>query len=346
MKKTSLWILVVILMLTIVGCGGKQEASAPKQNANNSTGSSSMDKAQYEFKLGHLQGGDHPYQKGAEKFKQIVEEKSQGKIKINIFPSSQLGNGRDEIEGLQLGTIQFHIGSVAPVANFAPKLNVLSLPYLFQSREQAIKVLDGDLGKELSSDLEKKGIINLMFWENGFRHLTNNVKPIKTAADVKGLKIRVQESPAYISFVKALGATPTPIPFGELYTAMEQKVVDGQENPLAQIATNKFNEVQKYLTLDGHTYDAAVFLVSKAAFDKLPPDLQQVVKDAAKEAGDYERQVSKDLDAKFLKQLKDGGMQVEEHPDIASFQKAVEPVYKEMESTIGKDLIDKIKNTK
>jgi TRAP-type transport system periplasmic protein len=296
--------------------------------------------------LGHLQGGDHPYQKGAEKFKQIVEEKSQGKIKINIFPSSQLGNGRDEIEGLQLGTIQFHIGSVAPVANFAPKLNVLSLPYLFQSREQAIKVLDGDLGKELSSDLEKKGIINLMFWENGFRHLTNNVKPIKTAADVKGLKIRVQESPAYISFVKALGATPTPIPFGELYTAMEQKVVDGQENPLAQIATNKFNEVQKYLTLDGHTYDAAVFLVSKAAFDKLPPDLQQVVKDAAKEAGDYERQVSKDLDAKFLKQLKDGGMQVEEHPDIASFQKAVEPVYKEMESTIGKDLIDKIKNTK
>lgn len=346
MKKTSLWILVVILMLTIVGCGGKQEASAPKQNANNSTGSSSTDKAQYEFKLGHLQGGDHPYQKGAEKFKQIVEEKSQGKIKINIFPSSQLGNGRDEIEGLQLGTIQFHIGSVAPVANFAPKLNVLSLPYLFQSREQAIKVLDGDLGKELSSDLEKKGIINLMFWENGFRHLTNNVKPIKTAADVKGLKIRVQESPAYISFVKALGATPTPIPFGELYTAMEQKVVDGQENPLAQIATNKFNEVQKYLTLDGHTYDAAVFLVSKATFDKLPPDLQQVVKDAAKEAGDYERQVSKELDAKFLKQLKDGGMQVEEHPDVASFQKAVEPVYKEMESTIGTDLIDKIKNTK
>jgi tripartite ATP-independent transporter DctP family solute receptor len=354
MKKTWSWILIFALMITMAGCGKaisgpKQgdQAQGTQQTADPSKPSTvKSDKAEYVFKLGHLQTTEHPYQKGAEKFKQLVEEKSGGKIHIDIFPSSQLGNGRDEIEGLQLGSIQFHVGSVAPVANFAPKLNVLSLPYLFRDKDHAIKVLDGDIGKELSADLEGKGIVNLAYWENGWRHMTNNVKPIKTAADFKGLKIRVQESPVYMSFMKALGATPTPIPFGELYSAMEQKVVDGQENPLAQITQNKFNEVQKYMTLTAHSYDAAVFLVSKAALDKLPPDLQKVVRDAAMEAGNYERKLNAELDDSFMKTLKSAGMVIEEHPDMDSFRKAVEPVYKEFEGKIGKDLIEKIKNVK
>lgn len=338
MGRVTIRMLLMSMIFVIAGCGGGPQAASDQAIAASAG-------PEFVFKLGHLQGGEHPYQLGAEKFKQIVAEKSKGRIQIDIFPSSQLGNGRDQIEGLQLGTIQFHIGSVAPVANFAPKLNVLSLPYLFRDREQAIKVLDGKIGQELSNDLLQKGIVNLAFWENGYRHLTNNVRPIKTAADAKGLKLRVQESPAYISFVHALGATPTPIPFGELYTAMEQKVVDGQENPLAQIATNKFHEVQKYLTLNAHTYDAAIFLMSKAALEQLPADLQQAVKEAAKEAGAYERQVSQESEEKFLQQLKADGMTVEEHPDLDSFRKAVEPVYLEMQDSIGKDLIEKIRNT-
>ncbi|MEB3101810.1 TRAP transporter substrate-binding protein [Ferviditalea candida] len=364
MKKTWNWIVIIALMITMAGCGkaisgpkqqeqgngAQQQADSAKPSASTASSASSAssapksDSAQYVFKLGHLQTTDHPYQKGAEKFKQIVEEKSGGRIQIDIFPSSQLGNARDEIEGLQLGTIQFHVGSVAPVANFAPKLNVLSLPYLFRDKNHALKVLDGDIGKELSADLESKGIVNLAYWENGWRHMTNNVRPIKSAADVKGLKIRVLESPVYVSFVKALGATPTPIPFGELYSAMEQKVVDGQENPLAQITQNKFNEVQKYMTLTAHTYDAAVFLVSKSALDKLPADLQKIVKDAAVEAGNYERQLNAQLDEGFMKKLKSAGMVIEEKPDLDSFRKAVEPVYKEFEGKLGKDLIDKIRS--
>ncbi|WP_167577977.1 DctP family TRAP transporter solute-binding subunit [Ammoniphilus sp. YIM 78166] len=341
-KRSFLGVLAISLMVAITGCGGSDQPTA-----TSGTSGTSAPSTEFTFKLGHLQGGDHPYQKGAEKFKDLVEQNSNGRIKVDIFPSSQLGNGRDQIEGLQMGSIQLHVGSVAPVANFAPKMNVLSMPYLFDSREHAVKVLDGEIGAELSKDLESKGIVNLAFWENGYRHMTNNTRPIKSANDAAGLKVRVQESPVYISMIKALGSTPTPIPFGELYTAMEQKVVDSQENPLAQIATNKFNEVQKHLTLTAHTYDAAVFLMSKMALDKLPADLQQVVKDAAMEAGAYEREVSKESESKFLQQLKDSGMAVEEKPDLDSFRQAVVPVYEELQDQYGgKELIDRIKNMK
>lgn len=301
------------------------------------------EEAEYVLRLGHLQTETHPYHKGALHFKKLVEERSAGRIRVDIFPASQLGNGRDQVEGLQLGTIHFHIGSVAPVTNFAPEFNVLNLPYLFESREHAFRVLDGEIGAEIAKGLEPVGILNLGFMENGWRHLTNDVKPIKTAADASGMKIRVQESPPYLAFIKSLGSTPVPIPFGELYTALEQKVVDGQENPLAQILLNKFDEVQRYMTLSAHNYDAAVFLMSKPVFDKLPDDLQAIVRDAGKEATDLERKVAKQEESQYLQQLKESGMQIEENPDLESFKKAVEPVYKQFEASIGKELIDEIK---
>ncbi|UFJ38923.1 DctP family TRAP transporter solute-binding subunit [Brevibacillus humidisoli] len=350
MRNIGMWLLVLLLASMLAGCGAgttKIEGSGqPTQPGQEGKGSGGAGAAEFTFRLGHLQNTEHPYQKGAEKFKELLAQKSNGRIEVNIFPSSQLGNGRDQIEGLQLGTIHLHIGSVAPVANFAPKLNVLSLPYLFRDREHVFQVLDGEIGKELSADLESKGMINLSFWENGWRHLTNDVRPIKTAEDASGLKIRVLESPAYVSYVKALGSTPTPIPFGELYTALEQKVVDGQENPLAQIATNKFDEVQKYLSLNAHTYDAAVFLISKMAYDQLPAELQQAVHEAALEAAAYQRQLSEESEAKYLQQLKESGMQIEENPDLESFRKAVEPVYEELQESIGKDLIKRVRETK
>ncbi len=336
--------MIFVFASSLVGCGTSSTSTPPTQAGEGAAVGAG--KAEFTFRLGHLQGTDHPYQKGAEKFRELLAEKTNGRIAVNIFPSSQLGNGRDQVEGLQLGTIHLHVGSVAPVANFAPKLNVLSLPYLFRDRGHAFQVLDGEIGQELSAELETKGIINLGFWENGWRHLTNDVRPIKTAADVSGLKVRVLESAAYVSYMKALGATPTPIPFGELYTALEQKVVDGQENPLAQIATNKFAEVQKYLTLNGHTYDAAVFLMSKTAYDQLPPDLQQAVREAAAEAAAYQRELSEQSEAEYLKQLKESGMQVEENPDLESFRKAAEPVYREIENSIGADLIKRVQETK
>lgn len=328
--KKYLALLMVLILIIVSGC-----SNTAKGNGN---------EAEYVLRLGHLQTETHPYHKGALKFKELVEKNSDGRIRIDIFPSSQLGNGRDQIEGAQIGSIHFHIGSVAPVTNFAPKFNVLNLPYLFESREHAFKVLDGDIGKEIASDLENRGLINLGYMENGWRHMTNNKKPIKTSADAANMKLRVQESPPYISFIKALGSTPVPIPFGELYTALEQHVVDGQENPLAQIYLNKFNEVQKYLSLTAHNYDAAVFIMSKTTFDTLPEDLQKVVKDSAKEAITYERQSALEDEKKLLEDLKKTDIQIEENPDRESFRKAVEPVYEEFEDSLGKDLFDRIES--
>lgn len=328
-RYISLIIFLVILFMT--GCS----------NATNNES-----KAEYVLRLGHLQTETHPYHKGAIKFKELVESKSNGKIQIDIFPSSQLGNGRDQIEGAQIGSIHFHIGSVAPVTNFAPKFNVLNIPYLFESREHAFKVLDGEIGKEIASDLTNKGLINLGFMENGWRHMTNNKHAIKTSEDASSLKMRVQESPPYISLIKALGSTPVPVPFGELYTALEQKVVDGQENPLAQIYLNKLHEVQKYLTLTAHNYDAAVFIMSKTTFDTLPEDLQKIVNESAKEAIDYERKIALEEEEVLLENLRESDIEIEENPDLASFREAVKPVYEEFEESIGKDLFDKIEALK
>lgn len=337
MKKTSVFVLIVLTCLfMITGC----------TSSSTSTATSKGKDAEYVLRLGHLQTETHPYHKGALKFKELVEKESKGRIRIDIFPSSQLGNGRDQIEGAQIGSIHFHIGSVAPVTNFAPKFNVLNLPYLFESREHAFRVLDGEIGKELGEDLANRGLMNLGFMENGWRHMTNNVKPIKTAQDAASMKIRVQESPPYISFVKALKSTPVPVPFGELYTALEQHVVDGQENPLAQIYLNKFNEVQKYLTLTAHNYDAAVFIMSKTTYDTLPKDLQKVITKASKEAIQYERKVALEDEQKLLEDLRKTDIQIEEHPDLDSFREAVKPVYKEFEDSIGKDLLEKIESLK
>jgi TRAP-type transport system periplasmic protein len=328
--KKYLALLMVLILVIVSGC-----SNTAKGNEKG---------AEYVLRLGHLQTETHPYHKGALKFKELVEKNSDGRIRIDIFPSSQLGNGRDQIEGAQIGSIHFHIGSVAPVTNFAPKFNVLNLPYLFESREHAFKVLDGDIGKEIASDLENRGLINLGYMENGWRHMTNNKKPIKTSADAANMKLRVQESPPYISFINALGSTPVPIPFGELYTALEQHVVDGQENPLAQIYLNKFNEVQKYLSLTAHNYDAAVFIMSKTTFDTLPEDLQKVVEKSAKESITYERQAALEDEKKLLEDLKKTDIQIEENPDRDSFRKAVEPVYKEFEDSLGKELFDRIES--
>ena len=345
LKKVWLCFLSLILAVSLVGCGGNDQETAQNETQGPGQGSGNADSEKIVLKLGHTQGGEHPYQKGAEKFKELVEAKSNGRLQIDLFPNSQLGNQREMVEGLQLGTLELHIGTLTAVASFAPKYNVVILPYLFRDSEHAHKVLNGEVGKELEADLEAQGISILGYWDNGWRHMTNDVRPIKTAEDVKGLKIRVQDSPIYISFIKALGATPTPIPFAELYTALETNVVDGQEQPLAQMATNRFYEVQKYLTLTGHTFEPGALYVSKQAYEKLPSDLQNILKEAAVEAGEYERKLVKDEEAKFLQQLKDGGMIVEENPDIESFRKAVEPVYKEFEQQLGKDLIDKIRNT-
>ncbi len=293
------------------------------------------------LKLGHVVTTQHPFHIGAAKFAELVSQRTGNKVKIDIYTASQLGNERDMVEGLQLGTIDLVVTSTGPVGSFVPQTYVADLPFLFQSREHAYKVLDGPIGKEILSAFSSKGIKALAFWETGFRNITNSVRPIEKPADLKGVKIRTMENKIHIASFKAWGASPTPMAWGEVYTALQQKTIDGQETPIAAIHDFKLFEVQKYLALTGHFYSPCVLLMSEKAFKTLPINTQKIMEETGTECATYQRNVVRDLDSKQLAEVKAKGMQVTT-PDKKPFQDAAASVYGEFERQIGKDMIQKI----
>ncbi len=300
--------------------------------------------AAVEFKFAHSGSLEHQYQIGAEQFKKLVEEKSGGEMKVNIFPQAQLGGERDLAEGVRMGTIEMSSVAAGNMAGFVPELQVFGVPFLFQTREQVYSVLDGPVGKDLADIMLGKGFVNLSIWEVGFRNITNNIRPVKTPDDMKGLKIRVQESKIWIEFMKSLGAVATPIPFGELYTALQQKVVDGQENPVATIYSMKFYEVQKYLSLTGHTYEPALVVANPKWFNGLDPKHQAILKEAAMEAAVFQRQKLAELDRERFEVIRKAGVEVEENPDKAAFAKATEDLHKVLADSVPEALVQKIKD--
>jgi tripartite ATP-independent transporter DctP family solute receptor len=277
--------------------------------------------------------------------KNIIEAETGGGVEVKVFPAGQLGGERELIEATKLGTIQMSMVSAA-IAGFYKEAQVLDIPYLFSSAPVAWKVMDGRFGKEMAEDcLKKTGMRVLAYGETGFRNFTNSVRPIKSPADMKGLKIRVMESPVYVNMVKALGAAPTPIAWPETYTALQQKVVDGQENPVAVIVFVKFFEVQKYLTLDGHSYGIDFFLINDKFYQSLPKETQQIVKSAAINAGLCGRGLQQLNSAIGLAQLKEKGMEIysPNAKERAMFREATQkPVIEYIEKQIGKAWIDKL----
>ena len=215
------------------------------------------------IRVGHVLAPTHPYQLGLEKFSELVSEKTGGKVKVEVFHSSQLGNERDLIEGLQLGTVEMCIVSTAPLSNFTTQFNVFDLPFIFSETQKTREILDGPIGQEILDTLDAQGIVGLCYFENGFRNVTNNVRPITKPEDLKGLKIRTMESPIHMASFRAMGANPTPMALGELFTALQLGTVDGQENPLAIINTSKFYEVQKFLSITEHFYALRVLSTTK-----------------------------------------------------------------------------------
>jgi len=331
MKRIGILLLIVLMILSLAGCGNKETSSDVQQG----------DKP-IVIRVGHTLAPDSHYHKGLEKFAELLKEKSNGKIELQIFHSAQLGSERDVIEGVSMGTIEMTLVSTAPLANFSPKFMVFDLPFIIQDRETAFAAMDGEMGREMMASLEPKGIKGLGFWENGFRMLTNSKRPIEKPEDIRGLKIRLMENPVHVATFKTLGADPVPMPFGELFTALQQKTVDGQENPLVIIDTSKFYEVQDYLALAGHFYAPAALLINKAFFEGLSPELQNIIIEAEKEARQYERQYCIDLEKSLVKKLEEKGMTIT-RPDKTELMKAVEPVYKEFEDRIGKDVIDALR---
>jgi len=334
MKKSCLFltVLLVLLMIVVIGCSGETESGDKKGEIQGGV---------IVLKAGHAVAETHPYHLGLERFKQIVEEKTCQAVRIDIYPNGTLGSERDMIEGLQLGTLEMVVTSTGPVINFVPEMGVVDLPFIFSSREHAYKVLDGKIGEDLLQKFDNIGIVGLAFWENGFRHLTNSKRPVEKVDDIKGLKIRTMENEVHQTAFKELGADPTPMAWGEVYTALQQGTIDGQENPIPIIYNMKIYEVQKYLALTGHFYSPALLLMSQKSFEKLTPDQKEIFRDAALEAAAYEREQIRIQEEEQLSKLEELGMIITS-PDKNSLRKATKGVYDKYEGRFGKDLIQEV----
>jgi tripartite ATP-independent transporter DctP family solute receptor len=279
-------------------------------------------------------------------FAREVDKRTSGRYKVQNFYAGALGAERESIEGVQLGTLDLTMTSTGPVPNFVPEVAILDIPFLFRDYAHARAVLDGPIGQDLLKKFDAKGITALAWGENGFRHMTNNKHPVNTPDDLKGLKMRTMENPIHIEAYRQFGILPTPMAFTEVFTALQQGTVDGQENPLSVITSAKLDQVQKYLTLTGHVYSPALILMSKAQWDKLSAADKQIFNEAAKVAVKANRDRIDDDEKKAVADLRAKGMQVVENVDKAKFQAALAPTFAEFGKKFGQDNIDKIKNYK
>ena len=264
------------------------------------------------FKLALQNPKGHPLATGAEKFAELVAAKTGGKIKVNIFPGGTLGGDAPNVSAAQGGTLEFVLLNSGILASQVKDFEVYDFPFMFANAKEADTLVDGAFGQKLHAKLADKGLVGLAYFELGFRNITNSKRPINTVDDIAGLKLRVIPNAINVDWVKALGANPTPLAFPELYAALEQKAVDGQENPLSVILANKFFEVQKNLAITNHQYNPQSLIFSKKVWDGLNVDEKKAVQDAASEAALYQRKVNRDKAAGDLDELKKAGMQVTE----------------------------------
>ncbi len=283
---------------------------------------------------------------GVDVFAKEVEKRTQGRIKIQNFYSGSLGGERESIEAVQLGTQELTFTSTGPVPNFVPEARIFDIPFLFRDKAHARAVLDGPIGQAMLAKFEAKGFKALAWGENGVRHMTNSKRAVNSPDDLKGLKMRTMENPVHIAAYKGFGIVPTPMAFPEVFTALQQGTVDGQENPLSVIMAAKFDQVQKHLSLTGHVYSPCVMLMSKGAFDKLSAADKTAFMEAAKEAVKANRARVDEDDAKGAAELKSKGMSVVENLDKTKFVAVLGPVNAEFEKQFGKAEIDKIRAVK
>ncbi len=269
----------------------------------------------------------HAYNEGAREFARRIRKATGGTIDIRVFPGGQLGKGeRELLEGMQMGAIDLAVTATGPVSGFSQSMMVLDLPFLFRDYHHVNAVLDGPVGRKLLGDLEKPKLKGLSFFENGFRNFTNSVRPLLKPEDFKGLKFRTMENPVHLASVRELGAQAVPMSWGEVYTSLQTKVIDGQENPVAVIHSHKLNEVQKYLSLTGHFYSPAPLTMGLRRFTSLKPEWQRLLIKTAVEVAVYERKIIRDNEQKQTRDLKAWGMDVRT-VDKAIFFRAMKPVY-------------------
>ncbi len=300
----------------------------------------SAKEGEFTIKVAYIVNPTDPRHKGAEHFARLVGERSQNRVKVNLFPSGQLGPEREIIKGLESGAIEMSTLSTAMLANFVPEFAVFDLPYLVSKPEDITRVIDGKIGAELLQKLIPKGIIGLSYWEASFRHLYTK-KPVTSMADLKGMKIRVPGNPVYTAALKAMGANPTPMTVGEVYTALQQGTVDGAENVLSYIHASKHFEIVKNIAMTYHAVLPVTLMISEKYYKTLPPDIQKIIVDASKESGLFERKLEADSGIQDLEKMKAAGVKVTT-PDLGPFVSSTKKIYSEFEDKLGKDLIKRI----
>jgi len=295
--------------------------------------------AKVTLKVGHISAVDHPWHQALSGMAEDVKEATDGEIIMQLYPNSQLGGEREMAQGLGLGVLEMGLFGTGALQALDKRLIIEELPYAWPTRESAYEALDGKLGDALGDVLEDLGITTLSWWESGYRHITNSSRPIETPEDMKGIKLRVPEAEMRIDTFKILGALPTPMAFSEVFTGLQQKVVDGQENPLATIDASKFYEVQDHLALTGHIWGSAVLTIATDTWNKLSEEHQQAISEAAEKWKLKEREMIAASDEESLTKMKEAGISVTE-PDPAAFKEAVMPVWDQYEDSFGTDLMD------
>ena len=294
------------------------------------------------LRLGHGIAAEHPLGQGALHFAKILAENSDGKITMKVFPATQLGSEGQMISAVRGGVQDLVITSTAPVATQIKEYLLFDLPFLVESDAEADLLLDGPIGQKLLDLAETRNMIGLCYWENGFRQVTNSRKAVERLEDIGGLKLRTMQNPVYIDAFKALGANAIPMPFTELYTAMETRAIDAQENPVAIIHSNKFYEVQKYVTLTNHAYAPYVVLMSKSAWKKAGPQGQKILRETCHQARDYQRKLSREMTAQMLEQLQKEGMTLSRLPasEIERLREKIQPIVDKYTKEIGAELVE------
>ena len=328
MKKTSRCIVeVVCVALGLVLAGSLFESAHP---------------ATYNWKLASVLPASHPVHQALVMFADKVKEKTKGEVTITVFPAGQLGQEQDYIQGIKLGAMEMTKVSSAPLGQFSPSLQVVSLPFIWRNLEHQHSVLSGPIGTRLMNDLDKQGFKGLAFFDAGFRNVTTRDKPVKVPTDLKGLKIRVMQSKPLIDTINAFGATAVPMGQSEVYIALQQKVIDGWENNEPTVLTFNMQEVCKYFSFTRHTSIPDILVMNKQLFDSVPKSTQTAILEAAAQAIPYQRKVWADYIDDAVRQLKAKGMEFNEVTNIADFQALAKPIYKEFEPVVGADLIEAI----
>lgn len=335
MKRSLSFILVLCLLISMIFTGCSSDT--------NQQGGNASDKGVV-LKLSTATAESSSRAVAAKKFGEIVSEKTNGKVKVEVYPNDQLsgGNQGKGIEMLMAGSVDMGFWSNIIYSIMDERFSAISLPFLIPDSETVDKVLDGEAGEAINKLLLEKNIIGLGFGEGGFRQITNNKLPIHTVEDMKGLKIRVPGMKMYISLYKALGSDPITMNFGEVFTALQQKTIDGQENPADVIESAKLYEVQKYMTIWDYSYDALFLGINKDKFESFDSETQQILRDAAKEACQYQRELDRERTKEYIQKFIDAGVEVNEltAEEKAKFKEAVQPVYDEYEPIIGKETMD------